>query len=81
MKDPVVSETFCSQVVSAVTDLKIRLQSRYSLQFPEYAADIHCVLEQAEARAWKTPFPHLFLPDLAEARLASILPRPFTPAA
>ena len=65
----------CAQLVSAVSDLKTRLQSRYTLEFPEHAETIQNVLEQAEARAWKTPFPHLFLPDLAEARLASVLPR------
>ena len=30
-------------------------------------------VSEAEALAWETPFPHLFLPDFAELRLAEIV--------
>ncbi len=54
----------------AIAELKTRLQTRYERHFPGQTAMIRHALEEAESVAWCTPFPHLFLPDLAEARIA-----------
>jgi len=34
---------------------------------------IRQAVSEAEELAWETPFPHLFLPDFAELRLAEIV--------
>ncbi len=65
-----VSPGFYEKLTQAIADLKERLRSRYECHFPGQTALIHRALEEAESAAWCTPFPHLFLPDLAEARIA-----------
>ena len=48
---------------------------------PSFRASARAILEadgfevigEAEALAWATPFPHLFLPDYAELRFAAAL--------
>jgi len=63
-------QEFCDKLTLAIADLKERLRARYERHFPGQTALIHRALEEAESVAWCTPFPHLFLPDLAEARIA-----------
>ena len=64
---------FCSKLVSSLGKLKRRLQQKYELALPGRSHLIRAAVDEAEALAWQTPFPHLFLPDLAEARLAEIV--------
>lgn len=64
--------SFYQTLTQAVTDLRERLRSRYERLFPGHKTLIEDVLEEAESAAWCTPFPHLFLPDFAEARMARI---------
>ena len=59
-------------LATAVAELRERLRARYEQMFPGQATLIDDVLEEAESVAWCTPYPHLFLPDLAEARIARI---------
>ncbi|HEY5893985.1 MAG TPA: hypothetical protein VIT91_12210 [Chthoniobacterales bacterium] len=63
---------YCSRVRVAIADLKGRLQERYERVFPERSVLIHKAIEEAEALAWRTSFPHLFLPELAEDRIARL---------
>ena len=66
----------------AIEQLKARLQSRYEQTLPGKAGQIREVIRAAESAAWTTPFPHLFLPELADegiSRLAAIQPVEFTP--
>ena len=68
---------FLQTVSVAVAQLKRRLQQDYERVYPDLGQLIHIVLEQEETRAWDlTFFPHLLLPDLAEAHLASLNMRP-----
>jgi len=64
------SQSFYDKLTQSITDLRARLQARYERHFPGQSALIGRILEEAEAVAWCTPFPHLFLPDLAEAQIA-----------
>ena len=64
------SAGFCSKLISAVADLKEKLQAKYELAFPGRSEQIRNAVADAEERAWETAFPHLFLPDFAEARIA-----------
>ena len=59
-------DVFCQKLLVALGDLKVRLQAQYEGRFPGEGARIREAIEEAERAAWQTPFPHLFLPDLAE---------------
>jgi len=63
---------FCQSLTFAIGDLRERLRTRYERIFPGQKTLIENVLEEAESVAWCTPFPLLFLPDFAEARIARI---------
>ena len=67
---------FLQTVSVALAQLKQRLQRQYEQAYSHYP-DLHhlirIVLEAEEARARElTSFPHLLLPDMVEAHLASL---------
>ena len=64
--------TSCHKLATAIAELKTRLQHQYERVLPGQTELVHDAIAAAEALAWLTPFPHLFLPDLAEARIASL---------
>ena len=64
--------TSCDKLANAIAELKTRLQDQYERVLPGQTELVHDAIAAAEALAWLTPFPHLFLPDLAEARIASL---------
>jgi len=63
---------FCEKLTSALTQLKEKLQQRYEVSFPSYGEQIRSALAEAEELAWETAFPQLFLPELAEVRIAQL---------
>jgi hypothetical protein len=68
---------FLQTVLVAVTQLKRQLQYDYQQAYPELREVIDLVLDEEEARAWDlTLFPHLLLPDLVEAHIATLNLRP-----
>ena len=68
---------FLQMVGIAVAQLKQQLQRDYEESYPELREIIHLVLEEEESRAWNlTVFPHLLLPDLVEAHVATLNLRP-----
>ncbi len=67
------SQGFCDKLSQSIKDLKVRLQTRYERHLPGKSALIRRILDEAESVAWCTPFPHLFLPDLAEVRLSQFV--------
>jgi hypothetical protein len=73
--DPLVF--FCERLAGAVEELTHRLQARYERIHPDQSALIRHVIAEAEAKAWELSFfPHLFLPDLVEARIAELTLQP-----
>lgn len=64
---------FCREIVAALSQLKTRLFHQYEQVLPGRGQLIREAVAEAEALAWQTPFPHLFLPDFAEARVAEIV--------
>jgi len=66
---------FCEKIALAVSDLKIRLRTKYERAFPGHTAFVRQALDEAEALAWRTSFPHLFFPDLAEVQMAQLARR------
>ena len=68
---------FLQTVLVAVMQLKRQLQYDYQQAYPELREVIDLVLDEEEARAWDlTLFPHLLLPDLVEAHIATLNLRP-----
>lgn len=76
--DPYSNPTVFPQIVSrAVAQLKKQLRRDYEQAYPDLREIIHLVLDEEEANAWSlTAFPHLVLPDLIEAHIATINLRP-----
>jgi hypothetical protein len=68
---------FLQTVSAALMQLKRQLQRDYEEAYPDLREIIHLVLDEEEARAWDlTLFPHLLLPDLVEAHIATLNLRP-----
>ena len=66
---------FLKTLTAAVSELKTRLQHDYEQAYPGLGEIIRMVLDEEEANARKlSSFPHLFLPDLVEARIATLGP-------
>jgi hypothetical protein len=69
--------TFCERLAAAVQKLTHRLQAQYERAHPDQSELIRHVIAEAEAKAWELSFfPHLFLPDLVEARIAELTLQP-----
>ena len=70
---------FLQTVSVAVAQLKQRLQREYERGYPDLRQLIQIVVDQEAARAQElTSFPHLLLPDMVEAHLASLNLHPAT---
>jgi hypothetical protein len=68
---------FLERLTGAVEELKHRLQDHYERAHPGQAELIRTAIAEAEKRAWELSFfPHLFLPDLVEARIAELALQP-----
>jgi hypothetical protein len=65
---------FCRKVVAGVVELKDRLIKQYEAALPGQSLLVNRAVEEAEELAWETPFPHLFLPDFVELRIAQLAP-------
>src|SRR5215470_18980151 len=64
---------FLHKLTAAVTELKERLQHDYEQLYPGLGEIIRIVLEEEEAKAWELSFfPHLFLPDIVDAHIATL---------
>src|SRR5262249_53238654 len=64
---------FLHKLTAAVAELKEQLQHDYEQLYPGLGEIIRIVLDEEEAKAWELSFfPHLFLPDLVEARIATL---------
>ena len=71
---------FLQNLPGAVSKLKNRLQRNYEQAYPGFGNIIRIVLDREEARAWRlSPFPHLLLPGLVEARVAQLGLQPASP--
>ena len=70
---PETQGVFPKMVKTAVSELKDRLQQNYERTLPGLGKFIRMVLDEEEANACKlSSFPHLFLPDLVEAHIATL---------
>ena len=68
---------FCARLISALADLKRRLQAHYEQLHPDHSEVVREVVAEAEAAAWDlSAFPHLVLPGLVEVRMAELALEP-----
>jgi hypothetical protein len=64
---------FIQRITAAVSELKEQLQQDYERTYPGLGEIIRVVLDKEEARAGELSFfPHLFLPDMVEAHIATL---------
>ena len=70
---PEPTAVFLQRVTAAVSELKHQLQQDYERTYPGLVEVIRIVLDEEEAKAWELSFfPHLFLPDMVEAHIATL---------
>jgi hypothetical protein len=62
----------CANLVARLGEAKARLQERFTAGKLTRIPLVSQALDEAEALAWYTSFPQLFLPDFAELRLAEM---------
>jgi hypothetical protein len=68
---------FAHQVTRAIEQLKHRLQAHYERLHPSQPERIRVAIAEAELLASRlSVFPHLFLPDLVEVRIAELALQP-----
>jgi len=71
---------FIHRVNAAVSELKDQLQKDYERTYPGLGEIVRVVLDEEEAKAWELSFfPHLFLPDMVKARIATLGLKPPDP--
>jgi hypothetical protein len=64
---------FLQKLTAAVAEFKEQLQHDYEQLYPGLGEILRIVLDDEEAKAWELSFfPHLFLPDLVEAHIATL---------
>jgi hypothetical protein len=72
-EQPEPTAVFIQRITAAVSELKEQLQQDYERTYPRLGEIIRIVLDEEEARAWELSFfPHLFLPDMVEAHIATL---------
>jgi hypothetical protein len=65
--------TFCQNVVRQLQDAKTRLVSDYRSLVNGQEHALHLALNEAEALAWETDYPHLVFADLAAEKVAALV--------
>jgi hypothetical protein len=64
---------FIQRVTAAVSELKDHLQQDYERTYPGLGEIIRIVVHEEEAKAWELSFfPHLFLPYMVKAHIATL---------
>ena len=58
----------CRKLLSQIDAIKHALISKYRPELNGQETVLHSALNEAEALAWQTPYPHLFFPVLAEEK-------------
>jgi len=59
-------------VVTKLDDYKTRLLEELKAEPQTFLDHVKSAITEAEALAWSTPYPHLFLPALAEEKIACV---------
>ena len=68
---PAVCLSSCQKLLEQVGQVKQALLDKYALVVNGQEGILQSALNEAEALAWQTPYPHLFFPVLAEEKLTA----------
>jgi hypothetical protein len=70
---PEPTAVFIQRVIAAVSELKDHLQQDYERTYPGPGEIIRIVVDEEEGKVWELSFfPHLFLPDMVKAHIATL---------
>jgi hypothetical protein len=70
---PEPTAVFIQRATAAVSELKDHLQEDYERIYPGLGEIIRIVVDEEQAKAWELSFfPHLFLPDMVKAHIATL---------
>ena len=62
----------CGQLLKQIRQVKISLQHEFSEALAGHEPLLNLALNEAEALAWQTPYPHLFFPTLAQEKAQAV---------
>jgi len=65
----------CQKLVARINEAKDRILAEFQELFGTYDQSVRLALNEAEALAWQTPYPHLFFPDLAAEKIQAVAAR------
>ena len=69
---PIVCFNSCRRFLDQLAEVKQTLISKYGNALKGQEEVLRSALNEAEAIAWQTPYPHLFFPTLAEEKAISV---------
>ena len=62
----------CQRVLAAIEQAKNQLKAQFSNLREDHEHMLHLALNEAEALAWQTMYPHLLFPALAEEKVLAV---------
>ena len=65
-------DRFCRKLLAGLRHVKDTVRQRYQRDMEDYDRVLGLALQEAEAIAWQTRFPHLFFPTLAEEKAQAV---------
>jgi len=62
----------CQRVLAAIDEAKNQLKAQFTSLREDHEHMLHLALNEAEALAWQTTYPHLLFPALAEEKVQAV---------
>jgi hypothetical protein len=62
----------CGKLLQQIREVKLSLQREFSDAVAGHEQLLRQALNEAEALAWQTPYPHLFFPALAQEKAQAV---------
>ena len=62
----------CQRVLAAIEQAKNQLKAQFTNLREDHEHMLHLALNEAEALAWQTMYPHLLFPALAEEKVQAV---------
>jgi hypothetical protein len=73
-KNNVIQKCFnsCAALLTQVRELKARTKAAFAAPTAGYESMVDLAINEAEAIAWQTAYPHLVFPTLAEEKVSAV---------
>ncbi len=62
----------CQKIVARIQQARAAALTQFRFLIAEHEQALRLALNEAEALAWQTPYPHLVFPDLAEEKARAV---------